>query len=96
MRVKVLQKEQDFYNLTRAYLEKARSQNVLHAEVFFDPQAHTRRGIKFDALVAGIHKALTDGMNRLRISTKLIMCFLRDLDVDSAFSKLEEALPYKD
>ncbi|MEM3090135.1 MAG: adenosine deaminase [Candidatus Bathyarchaeia archaeon] len=94
--VKALQKEQDFYDLTQAYLEKARSQNVLHAEVSFDPQAHTRRGIKFDAVVTGIHKALKDGEKRFGISTRLIMCFLRDLDVDSAFKTLEEALPYKD
>ncbi|MEM3553436.1 MAG: adenosine deaminase [Candidatus Bathyarchaeia archaeon] len=94
--VKVLQREQDFYDLTWAYLERARSQNVLHAEVFFDPQAHTRRGIKFDAVVTGIHKALKDGEKKFRISSKLIMCFLRDLDVDSAFKTLEEALPYKD
>ncbi|MEM2249108.1 MAG: adenosine deaminase [Candidatus Bathyarchaeia archaeon] len=94
--VKVLQKEQDFYDLTWAYLERARSQNVLHVEVFFDPQAHTRRGIKFDVVVTGIHKALKDGEKKLGISTKLIMCFLRDLDVDSAFKTLEEALPYKD
>ncbi|MEM2336346.1 MAG: adenosine deaminase [Candidatus Bathyarchaeia archaeon] len=94
--VKVLQKEQDFYDLTWAYLERARSQNVLHVEIFFDPQAHTRRGIKFDVVVTGIHKALKDGEKKLGISTKLIMCFLRDLDVDSAFKTLEEALPYKD
>jgi len=94
--VKVLQKERDFYDLTWAYLEKARSQNVLHAEVFFDPQAHTRRGVKFDTVVTGIHKALKDGEKEFGISTKLIMCFLRDLSVDSAFKTLEEALPYKD
>ncbi|MGC8998583.1 MAG: adenosine deaminase [Candidatus Bathyarchaeia archaeon] len=94
--VKVLQREQDFYDLTWAYLEKARSQNVLHAEIFFDPQAHTRRGVKFDTVVTGIHEALKDGEMRLGISTRLIMCFLRDLDVDSAFKTLEEALPYRD
>ncbi|MEM3874725.1 MAG: adenosine deaminase [Candidatus Bathyarchaeia archaeon] len=94
--VKVLQKEQDFYDLTWAYLEKARSQNVLHAEIFFDPQAHTRRGVKFDTVITGIYKALRDGEKRLGVSTKLIMCFLRDLSVDSAFETLEEALSYKD
>ncbi len=94
--MKVLQKEQDFYDLTWAYLEKARSQNVLHAEVFFDPQDHTRRGVKFDTVITGIHEALKDGERRLKVSTKLIMCFLRDLDASSAFKTLEEALPYKD
>jgi adenosine deaminase len=94
--VKVLQTEQDFYDLTWAYLEKAHSQNVLHAEVFFDPQAHMRRGIKFNEVVTGIHRALKEGEKKLGISTKLITCFLRDLDVGSAFKTLEEALPYKD
>ncbi|MEM3565406.1 MAG: adenosine deaminase [Candidatus Bathyarchaeia archaeon] len=94
--VKVLQKEQDFYDLTWAYLEKARSQNVLHTEIFFDPQAHTRGGVKFDTVITGIYKALRDGEKRLGVSTKLIMCFLRDLSVDSAFETLEEALSYKD
>ncbi|MEM4713454.1 MAG: adenosine deaminase [Candidatus Bathyarchaeia archaeon] len=94
--VKVLQKEQDFYDLTWAYLEKARSQNVLHAEVFFDPQAHMRRDVKFDTVIRGIYKALRDGEKRLEVSTKLIMCFLRDLSVDSALETLEEALSYKD
>jgi adenosine deaminase len=75
--VKVLQTEQDFYDLTWKYLEKAHSQNVLHAEVFFDPQAHMRRGIKFNELVTGIHRALKEGEKKLGISTKLITCFLR-------------------
>jgi adenosine deaminase len=68
----------------------------LHAEIFFDPQAHTRRGVKFDTVITGIHEALKDGEKRLGVSTRLIMCFLRDLDVESAFKTLEEALPYKD
>jgi adenosine deaminase len=93
---RVLLKEQDFYDLTFAYLEKAHSQNVLHAEIFFDPQAHTRRGLKFEVVINGIYKALKDGERRLRISSKLIMCFMRDLDVESAFKTLEEALSYKD
>jgi adenosine deaminase len=93
---RVLQNEQDFYDLTWAYLEKARSQNVLHAEIFFDPQAHTRRGIKFDTVITGIGRALLEAEQKLGISTRLIMCFLRDLDVESAFKTLEEALPYKE
>ncbi|MEM3783433.1 MAG: adenosine deaminase [Candidatus Bathyarchaeia archaeon] len=91
----VLRNEQDFYDLTWAYLEKARSQNVLHTEIFFDPQAHTRRGIKFDTVITGIKRALQDGEQKLGISTRLIMCILRDLDVESAFQTLEEALSYK-
>jgi len=92
----VLQKEEDFYELTLAYLEKACSQKVLHAEVFFDPQAHTRRGLKFETVITGIRKALCEAEQKLGISTRLIMCILRDLDVESAFKTLEEALSYKD
>jgi adenosine deaminase len=94
--VNVLLKEQDFYDLTFSYLEKAHSQNVLYAEIFFDPQAHTRRGVRFKTVINGIHKALEDGKRKFGISSKLIMCFLRDLDVKSAFKTLEEALSYKD
>ncbi|MGF3572144.1 MAG: adenosine deaminase [Candidatus Bathyarchaeia archaeon] len=92
----VLRNEQDFYDLTWAYLEKACSQNVLHTEIFFDPQAHTRRGIKFDTVITGVRRALRDGEQKLGISTRLIMCILRDLNVESAFQTLEEALSYKD
>jgi len=94
--VKVLVEEQDFYDLTWAYLEKASSQNVLHAEIFFDPQAHTNRGVSFDTVINGIHRAVKDAEQRLGVSTKLIMCFLRDLSSKSALKTLEEALPYKD
>lgn len=72
--VGVLREREDFRDLTLAYLRKARSQGVLHAEVFFDPQAHTRRGLRFETVVEGIHSALEEGM-----SVKLLMCFLRDL-----------------
>ncbi|MBU0533058.1 adenosine deaminase [Candidatus Micrarchaeota archaeon] len=89
---KVLIKEKDFYDLTTAYLEKAQQQNILHTEIFFDPQTHTERGIKFKTVINGIYNALEDS----KISTKLIMCFLRHLDADSAMKTLEEALPYKD
>ena len=92
----VLIKEQDFYDLTWAYLKKAQSQNVLHAEIFFDPQTHTNRGIEFQTVVQGINRALQDGRNRLGISSGLIMCFLRHLDEESAFKTLEEAVKYKD
>lgn len=92
----VLIKEQDFFDLTWAYLLRCQSDNVLHTEVFFDPQAHTQRGISFDTVVNGIHRALLKGTNELGISSKLIMCFLRHLDEASAFETLAQALPHKD
>jgi adenosine deaminase len=93
---RILNVEEDFYELTWAYLEKAVSQNVLHAEIFFDPQTHTGRSIDFSTVVNGIHKALDDAKEKLDISTKLIMCFLRDFDESSAMEILEEALEYRD
>lgn len=92
----VLLKEQDFYDLTLAYLEKARSQNVLHTEIFFDPQTHTSRGVTFDTVFRGIRKALDEGQKELGISSNLILCFLRHLSEEDAFRTLEQALPYKD
>ncbi|MFW6110613.1 MAG: adenosine deaminase [Thermoproteota archaeon] len=94
--LKVLRRERDFYDLTWAYLKRARSENVLHTEVFFDPQVHTARGLKFETVIRGIHEALREGEERLGISTGLIMCFLRDRTVESAMETLEQALPYKD
>ncbi|MBU0661517.1 adenosine deaminase [Patescibacteria group bacterium] len=91
----VLIEEQDFYDMTWAYLEKVHSQNVLHAEIFFDPQTHTDRGIKFNTVIKGINKALQDSQNKLGMSTKLIMCFLRHLDEKAAMKTLEEALNHK-
>jgi adenosine deaminase len=92
----ILTEEEDFYDLTMAYLKKAASQNVLHSEIFFDPQTHTGRGIKFSTVINGIHKALEDADDKFGISTGLIMCFLRDLDGSAAMKTLEEALPYRD
>ncbi len=92
----VLINEQDFYDLTWAYLEKAHEQNIVHTEIFFDPQTHTERGIEFSTVINGIHKALEDGKTKLGISSKLIMCFLRHLDESEAIKTLEQALPYKD
>ncbi|MCK5570868.1 MAG: adenosine deaminase, partial [Spirochaetes bacterium] len=89
-------REEDFYELTWAYLEKAASQNVLHSEIFFDPQTHTGRGVKFSTVVNGIHKALSDAGEKLGISSNLIMCFLRDIDESDAMETLEEALAYRD
>ena len=88
--------ERDFYDLTRAYMIRAREQNVLHAEIFFDPQAHTGRGVAFATVIDGIHRALVDAESELGVTAKLIMCFLRHLDEDAAMATLDEALAYRD
>lgn len=92
----VLLHEHDFYDLTWAYLSKVHAQNVVHVEVFFDPQTHTERGVSFDTVIKGIYKALEDGKQKLGISFKLIMSYLRHLDEDSAFETLNNGLRYKD
>ena len=92
----VLLNEQDFYDLAMAYLQKAHSQNVVYAEVFFDPQAHTTRGIPFGTFIEGFHRAQRDAEASLGLRSQLIMCFLRDKSVDSAMETLEQSLPYKD
>lgn len=91
----VLLEEQDFHDLTWAYLLKIHSQNVLHTEVFFDPQTHTLRGVPFSKVIAGIHRAMEDGGKKLGISFRIILSFLRHLSEESAFHTLQEALPYK-
>src|ERR1700737_4387906 len=93
---RVLLKEQDFYELTWAYLERAARQGVRHAEIFFDPQTHTDRGVPFEAVITGIHRALEDGRDRLQITSGLILCFLRHLSAQSAMQALSQALPYRD
>ncbi|PMO74715.1 adenosine deaminase [Vibrio splendidus] len=92
----VLIHEQDFYDLTWAYLLKCQQDNVVHTEIFFDPQTHTERGIAFEVIIGGITRALNQAEQELGISSQLIMCFLRHLDEDSAFETLKQALPYKD
>ncbi|CAH6841007.1 Adenine deaminase [Vibrio chagasii] len=92
----VLIHEQDFYDLTWAYLLKCQQDNVVHTEIFFDPQTHTERGIAFDTIITGITRALDQAAHELGISSQLIMCFLRHLDENSAFETLKQALPYKD
>jgi len=92
----VLLKEQDFYDLTWAYLIRATGQGVRHAEIFFDPQTHTDRGVPFETVIAGIHRALDDGRDRLGISGGLILCFLRHLSADAAMQTLTDALPYRE
>ncbi len=92
----VLLHEQDFFDLTWAYLTKVHSENVKHVEVFFDPQTHTERGVAFDVVIKGIHRALEKGKNELNISYKLIMSYLRHMREVDAFKTLEESLPFKD
>ena len=92
----VLLTEEDFYDLTMAYLKKAHEDNVVHTEIFFDPQTHTVRGVEFDADVNGIVRALKDGEKQMEISSHLIMCFLRHLDEESAMETLDLALNHKD
>lgn len=91
----VLVTEQDFYELTTEYLERASADNVRHVEIFFDPQTHTERGIGFDTVINGIYRALQDGETRLGVTFVLIMCFLRHLSADEAMATLEQALPHK-
>ncbi len=95
VQLSVLQTERDFYDLTMAYLKKARENGVLYVEISFDPQAHTRRGIAFKTVINGITKALADGHKQFGISGKLVMCLLRDMPEADAFKTLEQALPYK-
>ena len=92
----VLIKQQDFFDLTWAYMLKCEKENIVHAEIFFDPQAHTNRGIEFGLVINGIYKALLKAEKELGISSKIIMCFLRHLDEEEAFKTLDQALIYKD
>lgn len=91
----VLIAEQDFYDITWAYLEKIHTQNVIHTEIFFDPQTHTSRGIDFGTVITGISRALQDGQKNLGISSNLIMCYLRHLNEDDALQTLKEASKFK-
>jgi len=93
--MEVLITEQDFFDLTWAYLEKAAAQNIVYCEPFFDPQAHTSRGVAFETIITGIHRAQTKAASQLGIDSQLILCFLRDLSAQSAMDTLEAALPYK-
>ena len=92
----VLIHKKDFYDLTHAYLKKCHEQNVVYTEIFFDPQTHTDRGIPFGTAFEGIYEALEDAKKNFNINSKIIMCFLRHLDEESAFKTLEAAKPYKD
>ena len=92
----VLQTEQDFYDLTWAYLQKCEEQNVLHVEPFFDPQTHTARGVSMEVAITGISEALGDARDLLGISSGLILSFLRHLSEDEAFHTLQQAMPFRD
>ena len=91
----VLLKHQDFYDMAYAYLKKAHAQGVVHAEIFFDPQTHTARGVAMQVVIEGLSRALVDAGRDFKISANLILCFLRHLDEDSALQTLQEALPYR-
>lgn len=94
--LRVLNAEADFYELTINYLERAHADNVVHAEMFFDPQAHTERGVEFETVIEGIIAGMHEGERRFGMSTGLIMCFLRHLPERSAFETLTRAEPYLD
>ncbi len=92
----VLITEQDFFDLTLAYLMKAKADGVRHVEIFFDPQGHVERGVSFETVVNGIHRALIEGEIKHDISFGLIMCFLRHLSEEAAFETLAQAAPFRD
>ncbi|MGQ0654776.1 MAG: adenosine deaminase, partial [Betaproteobacteria bacterium] len=91
----VLLAEQDFYDMAWAYLERAAADNVLRAEIFFDPQTHTERGVAMATVLNGLHRACTDAKARLGVDAELILCFLRHLSEEAAFATLEDALPHR-
>lgn len=91
----VLLHERDFYDLTIAYLKKCKEDHVVHTEIFFDPQTHTDRGVKFETVFNGIQKAIDEAKSQWGITSHLIMCFLRHLSEEEAFKTLEMSLPFK-
>lgn len=92
----VLVESQDFFDLTYAYLLKCKEQHVVHTEMFFDPQAHTSRGVPFSTIIGGIRQAMIKARAELKVSSNLIMCCLRDMSAEFAMATLMEALPYKE
>src|SRR5882757_1083648 len=94
--MRVLRQEQDFYDLAMAYLARAAAENVRHAEIFFDPQGHTERGVAFRTVIDGLWRALKDAERQFGMTTALILCFLRHLDEADAERTLDEALPWRD
>jgi adenosine deaminase len=91
-----LRTEQDFYDLTWEYLKQCKADNVIHTEIFFDPQTHTDRGIEFDTVINGISQALKDGREKLGITSQVIACFLRHLSEESAIETLQSILKHRD
>ena len=92
----VLQKEDDFFDMTWAYLKRAKAENVVHSEIFFDPQTHTARGIPFETIINGLDRAIRCGREEMGSNASLILCFLRHLSEEDAFAALEDALPFRD
>jgi adenosine deaminase len=90
----VLLTEQDFHDMAWAYLQHARADNVVHAEIFFDPQTHTARGVSMETVINGLHRASAQGAAQLGVDSSLILCFLRHLSEEEAFETLEQAVPY--
>ena len=90
----VLLQVSDFFDLTWAYIQRIQKQNVRHIEIFFDPQSHTDRGIPFQTVITGIHKALVEAKQKFGITSRLILCFLRHLSEEAALATLADALPY--
>src|SRR3546814_3611366 len=90
----VLITEQDFHDLTAAYLDRVRADSVRHVEIFFDPQGHTARGVAFDTVIAGIARALDEARDRHGLTSRLILCFLRHLSEAEAEATLDAALPW--
>ena len=93
---KVLINEKDFFDLTWSYAVKCREDNIVHTEIFFDPQAHLSRGVKFETIINGINNALLKANKEFGLTYKIIMCFLRHLDEKSAFKVLDQAIEHKD
>jgi adenine deaminase len=92
----VLLKEQDFYDMAWAYLQRAAADHVVHAELFFDPQTHTARGVPMATVIQGLHRACTDAATQLGVDASLILCFLRHLSEEDALATLEQALPWRE
>jgi adenosine deaminase len=92
----VLLHEQDFYDMAWAYLQRAKADNVVHAEIFFDPQTHTDRGVPMATVINGLHRACVDAQTQMGVSAQLILCFLRHLSEEAALQTFNDALPFKD
>jgi adenosine deaminase len=92
----VLLHEQDFFDMAWAYLQRAKADNVLRTEIFFDPQTHTARGVAMETVVLGLHRACREAKEKLGVDAELILCFLRHLSEQDAFETLEQALPFRD